>query len=73
MNLITHDCPDCRSGDVLNGRIKPTECPQFDIRCTPDNPLGAPMVSTEGACAAYHRYSRRNAPASAELSPASAT
>jgi hydrogenase expression/formation protein HypD len=73
MNVITADCPDCRSGDVLTGRIKPTECPQFGIRCTPDNPLGAPMVSAEGACAAYYRYSRRNVLASAQLSPVSAT
>jgi hydrogenase expression/formation protein HypD len=73
MNITTHDCPDCRSGDVLKGRIKPTECPQFGIRCTPDNPLGAPMVSAEGACAAYYRYSRRNAPAYAQMSPVSAT
>jgi len=47
---------DCLAGDVLAGRIKPTECPHFGTRCTPDSPLGAPMVSTEGACAAYRRY-----------------
>ena len=47
---------DCRSGDVLSGRIKPPECPHFGGRCNPDNPLGAPMVSSEGACAAYFRY-----------------
>lgn len=46
----------CRSGDVLTGRIKPTECEHFGNRCTPESPLGAPMVSTEGACAAYYRY-----------------
>jgi hydrogenase expression/formation protein HypD len=50
------ECSECRSGDVLTGRIKPTECAQFGVRCTPDSPLGAPMVSAEGACAAYHRY-----------------
>jgi hydrogenase expression/formation protein HypD len=49
---------ECLSGDVLTGRIKPTECPHFGVRCTPDSPLGAPMVSAEGACAAYHRYAR---------------
>lgn len=48
----------CRSGEVLLGRIKPTECAAFGSRCTPENPLGAPMVSGEGACAAYHRYRR---------------
>jgi hydrogenase expression/formation protein HypD len=53
------DCVDCRSGDVLTGRIKPPECSHFGVRCTPDSPLGAPMVSAEGACAAYYRYARR--------------
>jgi hydrogenase expression/formation protein HypD len=53
-----HDCGDCRSGDVLTGRIKPPECEHFGVKCTPDTPLGAPMVSTEGACAAYYRYAR---------------
>lgn len=48
--------PECRSGDVLTGRIKPTECECFGKRCTPETPLGAPMVSAEGACAAYYRY-----------------
>jgi hydrogenase expression/formation protein HypD len=47
---------DCRSGDVLTGRIRPTECEHFATRCTPEAPLGAPMVSAEGACAAYFRY-----------------
>jgi len=49
---------ECRSGDVLAGRIRPTECSSFGTRCTPDAPLGAPMVSSEGACAAYFRYRR---------------
>lgn len=47
---------ECVAGLVLRGRLKPTGCPAFGTRCTPDHPLGAPMVSTEGACAAYHRY-----------------
>ena len=46
----------CRAADVLCGQIKPTECPAFNSPCSPDQPLGAPMVSTEGACAAYYRY-----------------
>lgn len=46
----------CRAGDVLAGRIRPTECSAFGNLCTPDAPLGAPMVSSEGACAAYYRY-----------------
>lgn len=48
--------PDCRSGLVLQGLLKPPDCPAFATRCTPENPLGAPMVSSEGACAAYYRY-----------------
>jgi hydrogenase expression/formation protein HypD len=48
---------ECRSGEVLTGRIRPTECEFFGGRCTPESPLGAPMVSAEGACAAYFRYS----------------
>ena len=47
------------AGEVLQGHKKPYECPVFGTRCTPDNPLGAPMVSAEGACAAYYRYRRR--------------
>jgi hydrogenase expression/formation protein HypD len=54
--VMTSPPTDCRSGDVLSGRIKPTECPHFGNPCTPENPLGAPMVSSEGACAAYFRY-----------------
>lgn len=50
---------ECLAGLVLQGRIRPAECPAFGTRCTPDHPLGAPMVSDEGACAAYHRYGRR--------------
>ena len=50
---------ECISGLVLQGIKKPDECPAFGTRCTPEHPLGATMVSTEGACAAYYRY-RRN-------------
>ena len=53
--------PGCLSGLVLQGRIKPHECPAFGAVCTPEHPLGAPMVSGEGACAAYYRYRRRPA------------
>ena len=53
---------ECRSGLVLQGQIKPHECPAFGTRCTPEHPLGATMVSSEGACAAYYRY-RRHQPA----------
>ncbi len=48
---------ECHSGEVLLGLIRPDACPAFGSRCTPENPLGAPMVSSEGACAAY--WSRR--------------
>ena len=50
---------ECMSARVLQGLQKPTECPAFALRCTPENPLGAPMVSSEGACAAYYRYRRQ--------------
>jgi hydrogenase expression/formation protein HypD len=49
---------ECRAGDVLRGRLKPHECAAFGCRCTPEHPLGAPMVSSEGACAAYYNYAR---------------
>jgi hydrogenase expression/formation protein HypD len=48
--------PDCISGDILMGLKKPDQCSSFGTFCTPDQPLGAPMVSSEGACAAYYRY-----------------
>jgi hydrogenase expression/formation protein HypD len=53
--------PECRAGLVLQGRLRPQECPAFGTRCTPERPLGAPMVSSEGACAAYYLYRRRAA------------
>lgn len=57
------DDGECRSADVMCGRLKPPDCALFGTRCHPDNPVGAPMVSSEGACAAYFRYGtpRRNA------------
>jgi hydrogenase expression/formation protein HypD len=57
-DLSAHESPLCIAGEILQGLKKPGDCPQFGTRCTPENPLGAPMVSTEGACAAYHRYGR---------------
>jgi hydrogenase expression/formation protein HypD len=48
----------CRAGEVLQGAIKPTECEAFGKECTPRSPLGATMVSSEGACAAYYNYGR---------------
>jgi hydrogenase expression/formation protein HypD len=52
---------ECLSGLVLQGQIKPPECPAFGVNCTPEHPLGATMVSSEGACAAYYRYRGLNA------------
>ena len=60
---VAHIQPDesslCRSGEVLQGLITPEECSAFGGECAPLNPLGAPMVSGEGACAAYYKYHRR--------------
>ena len=50
---------ECVSGEIMRGVKKPHDCPAFATRCTPENPLGAPMVSSEGACAAYYRYRSR--------------
>jgi len=47
---------ECIAGQILQGHKKPFECPAFGTRCTPEHPLGAPMVSSEGACAAYYHY-----------------
>jgi hydrogenase expression/formation protein HypD len=54
----TVESPLCRAGDVLRGVIKPAECAAFGKQCTPRHPLGATMVSSEGACAAYYNYGR---------------
>ncbi len=56
--LITYtsESEDCISGEILQGIKKPHQCPAFGTKCTPENPLGTPMVSSEGACAAYYHY-----------------
>ncbi len=56
--IRTVESPLCHSGEVLRGAIKPAECPAFGRECTPRHPLGATMVSSEGACAAYYNYGR---------------
>lgn len=56
--IHTQESPLCHSGDVLRGVIKPAACPAFGKECTPRHPLGATMVSSEGACAAYFNYGR---------------
>jgi hydrogenase expression/formation protein HypD len=56
--IKTVESPLCHSGEVLRGAIKPAQCPAFGKECTPRHPLGATMVSSEGACAAYYNYGR---------------
>ena len=48
--------PECMAGQILKGLKKPNACPLFGKMCSPSNPQGAPMVSSEGACAAYYHY-----------------
>lgn len=57
-NLKIADPKSCQCGEVLKGVIKPNQCKVFGTLCTPETPMGALMVSSEGACAAYHQYSR---------------
>jgi len=57
-DIKTEESPLCIAGEILQGLKKPNDCPAFGKECTPENPLGATMVSTEGACAAYYRYGR---------------
>jgi len=56
--MHVEESAECQSGLVLQGKLKPVECPAFGRSCTPEHPLGATMVSSEGACAAYYRYRR---------------
>lgn len=56
--IRTQESSLCRSGEVLQGTLKPNQCPAFGKQCTPRTPLGATMVSSEGACAAYFNYGR---------------
>ncbi len=57
-DLSTRESPVCIAGAILQGKKKPPDCPAFARECTPENPLGAPMVSSEGACAAYYAFRR---------------
>ncbi|MCK8676040.1 hydrogenase formation protein HypD [Streptomyces lichenis] len=70
--IATQESTVCRSGEVLQGLIKPHECAAFGKTCTPRNPLGATMVSSEGACAAYYLYRRLELPQAAETSTGTA-
>jgi hydrogenase expression/formation protein HypD len=56
--IVTCESTVCISGQVLRGMARPSDCPAFGRECTPETPLGATMVSSEGACAAYHQYRR---------------
>ena len=58
-HVAVAESSECIAGAVLQGRKRPCECPAFATRCTPEHPLGAPMVSSEGACAAYYRFRRQ--------------
>ncbi|MBI5351765.1 MAG: hydrogenase formation protein HypD [Chloroflexi bacterium] len=56
--IITQESPLCIAGEILQGLKKPPQCSVFGKECTPSSPVGAPMVSAEGACSAYYRYHR---------------
>ena len=60
--IVADEPAECIAGQILQGHKKPHDCPCFGVSCTPERPLGAPMVSTEGACAAYYRYRRHRGP-----------
>ncbi|NOZ72383.1 MAG: hydrogenase formation protein HypD [Chloroflexi bacterium] len=57
-SIATQESEICIAGEIMQGRKKPHECPAFGNGCTPEHPMGAPMVSSEGACAAYYQYGR---------------
>jgi len=57
-SITAQESPLCIAGQILQGLRKPHQCSVFGTRCTPEHPLGAPMVSAEGACAAYYQYGR---------------
>jgi hydrogenase expression/formation protein HypD len=67
--IAVREPEECQAGLVLQGRLRPTDCAAFGTRCTPDHPLGATMVSTEGACAAYFHYRRAPRAAAAARPP----
>lgn len=64
---LAEENKECISGDIMKGLKKPVQCPNFGTKCKPEHPLGAPMVSSEGACAAYYQYSFTNAAEPAEV------
>ena len=64
-DLHVQESAECRAGEVLQGLLKPNQCPAFGTTCTPRNPLGATMVSSEGPCAAYYQFRRLESSANA--------
>ena len=61
LTVPTSEAPSvCISAEILKGLKKPTDCSAFGTACTPESPLGAPMVSSEGACSAYYQYRRHD-------------
>lgn len=65
-DIAVDEPAECRAGEVLRGTLKPFQCAAFGTLCTPERPLGAPMVSSEGACAAYYNFGRHRAAAAPE-------
>jgi hydrogenase expression/formation protein HypD len=68
-NLHAQESPLCIAGLIMQGRKKPADCAAFGTQCTPEHPLGAPMVSSEGACAAYYHYGHAPQEAALETIP----
>jgi len=71
-DVLSRERPECISGQILRGLKKPHDCPAFGVACTPQTPLGTTMVSSEGACAAYHAYGRHRPVRRAVLTSAGA-
>jgi hydrogenase expression/formation protein HypD len=65
-----YDPPGCRCGEVIQGKVDPAECTLFGTACTPMQPIGPCMVSSEGTCAAWYKYGRTAAKAPVRASPA---
>jgi hydrogenase expression/formation protein HypD len=70
--ITTREHPVCIAGEILTGAKQPTDCAAYGVRCTPRNPLGAPMVSGEGTCAAYHAAGRVRTPATGAIAATAA-
>jgi hydrogenase expression/formation protein HypD len=70
--ITTREHPECIAGEILTGAKQPTDCAAYGVRCTPRNPLGAPMVSGEGTCAAYHAAGRVRTPATGAIAATAA-